>query len=115
MGYENEGTTFTANPSDSLDRTVQGVKFSWDSSDPTTLQIDEAGRARFLQPGLVRVTCRLGAATASAPVLIRANHRRRQTDAEWHLDQASSGRYRNHSGPIEWIAGHRLDAGFSGR
>jgi hypothetical protein len=87
VGYEDEGATFTAIPSDSLNRTVQGVKFSWDSSDTNTLQIDEAGRARFLQPGLVRIICRVGAAMASAPVLIRPNHRPRQTDAEWRLDQ----------------------------
>ncbi len=75
VGYENEGNTFTATPTDFLDRTVQGVKFSWESSDTTKLQIDDAGRARFLQPGLAWVTCRAGTATSTAPVLIRANRR----------------------------------------
>lgn len=87
VGYEDDGATFTATPSDFLDRTVQGVKFSWESSDTTKLQIDDAGRARFLQRGLVRITCRAGSASASAPVLIRPDHRPRQSDAEWRIDQ----------------------------
>ena len=87
VGYENDGATFTATPSDFLDRTVQGVKFSWESSNTTKLQIDDAGRARFLQPGLVRITCRAGSASASAPVLIRPNRRPRQSDDEWRVDQ----------------------------
>ena len=91
VGYENERTTFTALPTDFLDRTVQGVKFSWESSDTNKLEIDDAGRARFLQPGLARVTCRAGTVSATAPVLIRPNHRPVQTDAEWRADQASLG------------------------
>jgi len=87
VGYENEAASFAAMPSDFLDRTVQGVKFSWESSDTYKLQIDDAGRARFLQPGLAWVTCRAGSAIATAPVLIRPNHRPRQTDAEWRADQ----------------------------
>jgi RHS repeat-associated protein len=87
VGYENDGATFTASPSDFLDRTIQGVKFSWESSNTTNLQIDDAGRARFLHPGLVKITCRAGAASVSAPVLIRPNRRPRQSDAEWRIDQ----------------------------
>jgi hypothetical protein len=87
VGYEEDGATFTATPSDFLDRTVQGVKFSWESSNTTKLEIDDAGRARFLQPGLVRITCRAGSAIASAPVLIRPNRRPRQSDDEWRVDQ----------------------------
>lgn len=87
VGYENEGATFTATPTDTLDRTVQGVKFSFHSSNPSKLQIDEAGRAHFLSPGLAWVTCSVGAATATAPVLIRPNHRPRQNDLEWRDDQ----------------------------
>ena len=52
VGYEDDGATFTATPFDFLDRTVQGVKFSWESSNTTRLQIDDAGRARFLQSAL---------------------------------------------------------------
>jgi hypothetical protein len=91
VGYENEGTAFTALPTDFLDRTVQGVKFSWESSDTNKLEIDDAGRARFLQAGLARVTCRAGTASATAPVLIRQGHRPRQTDAEWRVDQGALG------------------------
>lgn len=87
VGYEDDGATFTATPSDFLDRTVQGVKFSWESSDTNKLQIDDAGRARFLQAGLVRITCRAGLASATAPVLIKPGGRPRQSDAEWRIDQ----------------------------
>jgi hypothetical protein len=115
VGYENEGSTFTATPSDFLDRTVQGVKFSWESSDTNKLQIDDTGRARFLQPGIVRITCRAGTAIATAPVLIRPNHRPRQSDAEWRVDQqalAMNGhnRWRNRSSE-----GDRFSAVLSGR
>ena len=87
VGYENEGSTFTAVPSDFLGRTVQGVKFSWESSNTATLEIDDSGRARFLEAGLAWVTCRAGTATSTAPVLIRPNHRPRQSDVEWRIDQ----------------------------
>jgi RHS repeat-associated protein len=87
VGYQDEGATFMATPTDALDRTVQGVKFSFQSSNPSKLQIDEAGHAHFLSPGLAWVTCSVGAATATAPVLIRPNHRPRQSDLEWRNDQ----------------------------
>ena len=87
VGYEGSGATFTATPSDSRDRTVQGVKFSWESSDTTKLQIDDAGRARFLEAGRITITCRAGSATTTAPVLISPGQRPRQNDAEWRLDQ----------------------------
>ena len=58
VGYVDEKITLTALPADRLDRTVQGVKFSWVSSNPDKVQIDDTGRATFLQPGLVRITCR---------------------------------------------------------
>ena len=89
VGYENEGATFTALPTDLLGRTVQGTKASWSSSDTQRIQIDEAGRARFLAPGLAWVTCSVGAIIGTAPVLVRSNHRPRQTDDEWRADQAA--------------------------
>jgi YD repeat-containing protein len=87
VGYTEEGATFTAVGADLFDRTIHGLKFSWESSDPDKLQIDEAGRVTFLQPGLARVICRAGTAVGSAPVLIRANHRPVQTDSDWRNDQ----------------------------
>lgn len=89
VGYENERASFNALPVDFLDRTVQGVKLSWESSNTGKLEIDDAGNARFLQPGLAWVTCRAGGAVGTVPVLIRPNHRPRQTDAEWRADQAA--------------------------
>ena len=87
VGYTEEGATFTAVGADLFDRTIPGLKFSWESSDPDKLQIDEAGRVTFLQSGLARVICRAGTAVGSAPVLIRANHRPVQTDSDWRNDQ----------------------------
>jgi len=88
VGYVDETITLTALPADHLDRTVQGVKFSWVSSNPDKVQIDDTGRATFLQPGLARITCRAGSVSITAPVLVRPNHRPRQTDAQWRADQA---------------------------
>ncbi|MEK6289323.1 MAG: hypothetical protein AABO57_26725, partial [Acidobacteriota bacterium] len=87
VGYEDEGVTFTALPTDFLDRNVEGVKFTWESSNPEKLEIDDAGRAKFLQPGLARVICRTGSASATAAVLIRPNHRPVQSDDDWRNDQ----------------------------
>ncbi|MEK6301805.1 MAG: hypothetical protein AABO41_13930 [Acidobacteriota bacterium] len=87
VGYLGEGATFTASPTDFRDRTIQGVKFDWESSDPQKLQIDEAGRATFLQPGRAWITCRAGTASATAPVLIRPGHRPVQSDQDWRNDQ----------------------------
>jgi len=87
VGYTGEGAAFTAVGADLFDRTIPGLKFTWEPSDPDKLQIDEAGRATFLQPGLVRVICRAGTAVATAPVLIRLNHRPVQSDQEWRNDQ----------------------------
>jgi hypothetical protein len=66
VGYTGEGATFTATGADLFDRTLPGLKFTWESSDPEKLQIDEAGRVTFLQPGLARVICRAGTAVGSA-------------------------------------------------
>ena len=89
VGYQLDSITFTAVATDFADRTVQGVKFEWLSSNPGNLEIDETGRATFLQPGLVLVTCRAGLVANIARVLIRPGRRPRQTDSEWAADQAS--------------------------
>jgi hypothetical protein len=109
VAYLNQTIVFTALPSDYLDRTIQGVKVSWESSNPDKVQIDDSGRATCLQPGLVRVTCRAGAVSATVPMLVRPNHRPVQSDAEWRSDQASlrpDGTLRGMNGtdPSDWIA-----------
>ncbi|HEX8090579.1 MAG TPA: hypothetical protein VF762_17095 [Blastocatellia bacterium] len=70
---------------------LHGVKFTWESSDPDKLEIDEAGQATFLRPGLARITCRAGSAQAIAPVLIRPGHHPPQSDSQWQADQNSLG------------------------
>jgi RHS repeat-associated protein len=89
VGYLGETATFIALGKDFANQPVHGAKFNWESSDNNKLQIDEAGRATMLQPGLVRITCRTGAASATVPVLIRPRRRPVQTDDEWRADQNS--------------------------
>ncbi|HXG95207.1 MAG TPA: hypothetical protein VNN73_22920, partial [Blastocatellia bacterium] len=89
VGYQDQVIIFSAVPTDALDNVIQGVKFTWESSNPDKVQIDDAGRATFLQPGLARITCRAGLIEATAPVLVRPGHRPVQTDIEWRLDQAA--------------------------
>src|SRR6185436_12235215 len=89
VGYQDEGATFTALPIDALGNTVHGVSVSWSSSNTQKVEIDEAGRARFLQPGLALINASVGPVTRTAPVLVRPNHRGQQTDDEWRIDQGS--------------------------
>jgi hypothetical protein len=51
VGYVDEQFSFSALPTDSLNRTIQGVKFTWESSDSNKLMVDDSGHATFLQPG----------------------------------------------------------------
>ena len=109
VAYLDEAIVFTALPTDYLDRTVQGVPLTWESSNPDKVQIDDSGRATCLQPGLARITCRAGAVSATAPMFVRPNRRPVQTDAEWRADQSAlrpdgTVRGMNGSGPKDWIA-----------
>jgi RHS repeat-associated protein len=89
VGYLGQTVTFTALPLDASRQVVQGVRFNWESSDADKAVIDDAGRARLLHPGLVRITCRAGNVQATVPLLVRPGHRPRQSDAEWQADQQS--------------------------
>ncbi|HEU4391582.1 MAG TPA: hypothetical protein VFV34_27590, partial [Blastocatellia bacterium] len=87
--YVGDRVTFTALSNDVQGQVVHGVKFEWSSSDARKLDIDDAGGAKLLAPGLVTVTCQAGLIRATSVVLIRPGARRIQTDAEWNADQAS--------------------------
>ncbi|HXG66461.1 MAG TPA: hypothetical protein VNO70_15285, partial [Blastocatellia bacterium] len=89
VGYQDQPVAFSAFPTDVFGEPVQGVKFTWEAEDPQKAQIDDAGRATFLQPGLTWIVCRAGFAEGRAPVLIRPGRRPAQTDAQWHADQNS--------------------------
>jgi len=109
VAYLDQTVILTALPSDSLNRTIQGVPLTWESSDPTRVQIDDSGRATCLQPGLARITCRAGAVSATAPLYVRPIQRPVQSDADWRADQAAlrpDGTLRgmNGSGPSDWLA-----------
>ncbi len=109
VAYLDQTVILTALPTDYLDRTVQGVPLTWESSNPDKVQIDDSGRAMCLQPGLARITCRAGAVSATAPLFVRPNRRPVQNDAEWRADQSAlrpDGTLRgmNGSGPSDWLA-----------
>ena len=89
VGYQGETLIFNGFPLDASGQPVQGVPFSWESSDTSTLRIDDTGQATLLQPGRVNVTSRAGIAQGSAVVEIRPGARPPQTDAEWDADQNS--------------------------
>ena len=89
VGYVGDRVTFAGMGVDGDGQLAHGARVEWASSDTSIIEIDEAGRATLLRPGLVRVTCRAGSASRSAPVLIRPTRRRLQTDQEWRADQDS--------------------------
>jgi YD repeat-containing protein len=101
VGYEGGSLTLTAHPTDYLDRTIQGVKFIWESSNTDKVEIDDMGRARFLKPGLARITCRAGSFEATTLVLVRPGHRLPQTDDEWRADQSSLRANAEHSNSFD--------------
>jgi hypothetical protein len=81
-------TVFTATGYDQIGQVVQGAPFTWSVSDPSTATIDEtSGRIKPFKTGLVWVTCEAGSIHTRAPVLIKAGHKPRQTDAEWRSEQ----------------------------
>lgn len=87
VAYEGQTMIFTAIGSDTSDRVIQGVGFSWESADSTKVEIDSNGQARFQQPGETEIICRAGSAQATARVLVRPGQRPQQTDEEWRRDQ----------------------------
>lgn len=89
VGYQGDVVTLNALPSDLSGNTVQGVRFSWESSDTTKLQVDQTGKATFLNAGLVQIICRAGLIEARAWVLIKQGERPVQTDEQWEADQNS--------------------------
>ncbi|MBI3651684.1 MAG: RHS repeat protein, partial [Acidobacteria bacterium] len=92
VGYQGQVVNFSALPMDLSGRVVQGVRLDWESTDTDKLQIDDAGRAIFRQPGLVRIICHTGTVTTEAVVLIHPGHRPEQSDTEWRADQAELSR-----------------------
>lgn len=60
VGYLGETPTFSAAGWDANREIVHGAKFNWGSSDSDKSSIDEAGRAKFLQPGQTKIICRAG-------------------------------------------------------
>jgi RHS repeat-associated protein len=89
VGYVGDKIGFTGLPLDHAGRTIQGLKFTWQSSDNHKIHIEQTGQATFLSPGLVKVVCQAGSVQAVAFVLSRPGPRPRQTDYEWKADQGS--------------------------
>jgi RHS repeat-associated protein len=89
VGYIGQTVAFRALALNASGQTIQGVSFDWASSDTGKASIDNAGHARLLQPGLVRITCHVGSVQANIPLLVRPGMRPRQSDVEWQADQQS--------------------------
>ena len=89
VAYLGQAQKFSALPTNYDDQIIQGVRFSWESSDPDKVQIDDTGQARFLQPGRAFIICRAGATQARIPVIVRPSGRPWQSDQEWRADQES--------------------------
>ncbi|MBI3651315.1 MAG: RHS repeat protein [Acidobacteria bacterium] len=87
VGYQGQTMKFNALPLNTFNKVIQGVKLSWESSDTNKMQIDDSGKATFLQPGRVVITCRAGTASAVVPVQVRPGNRPAQSDDEWKNDQ----------------------------
>ncbi len=89
VAYQGQTLNFTALPMDAQDRVIQGVRISWESSDAEKVQVSDSGNVTFLQPGLARVVCRVGAVQSGAFVLVRPGARPQQTDEQWRADQST--------------------------
>lgn len=83
VGFQGQSVYFSALPTDYSDRTIQGVTYSWESSDPDRVAVDESGKARLLGPGIAWITCRAGVVTKRAPILVLPGARPIQTDQQW--------------------------------
>jgi hypothetical protein len=89
VSYQGQAHKFNALPVNANQQAIYGVKPSWESSDPEKVQIDDSGKATFVQPGQARIICRVGSVEASVPIQVRLGRRPIQSDAEWHSDQSS--------------------------
>jgi RHS repeat-associated protein len=87
VGYTGQRLQFSAVGSNSGGMTIQGAQFTWTSSDPEKLQVDNSGLASLSAPGLVWLTAATPHTSARTPVLIRSGERPVQSDSEWKNDQ----------------------------
>ena len=97
------------------DQTIQGVRFSWESSDPDKVQIDDTGRALFHRPSRAFITCRAGTVQATVPVLVRPGGWPRQSDQEWRADQEGLPESTKPTGRIGQYRGYNSSLGPSQR
>jgi RHS repeat-associated protein len=122
VAYEGERMCFSALATNYADQTIQGLSFTWESSNTSKVQIDDTGRADFLQPGASAITCHAGAVTATAAILIKPGRRPFQSDADWRAEQdnlsdtSSSGLERLSSSLLDSLAptAYAQGGGYSG-
>jgi RHS repeat-associated protein len=88
VGYTDQQLHFSATGSNVNGQTIQGVQFSWSSSDQEKLQIDNSGMSTLISPGVVWVSASTSIVSSQVPVLIRQGPRPVQTDEEWNADQS---------------------------
>jgi RHS repeat-associated protein len=89
VSYEGDTIDFSAFGIDYAGRTIQGLVFSWESSDTAKIQIDDNGRAQAMRSGMCEITCHAGTISKTARVLVKQGRRPRQTDEQWLNDQNS--------------------------
>jgi len=90
VAYAGQSLNFDAVGTNVTGQTIPGLVFDWESSNLSTVQIDDTGRATFVGAGgPIQIVCRAGAGVAVANVLVRPGRRPIQTDAEWRADQES--------------------------
>jgi RHS repeat-associated protein len=87
VGYQGQQISFSAIGRNVTGQTIQGVQFTWSSSDANKLQIDSSGSVTLSGPGVVWVSAATSSASSRVPVLIMASERPVQTDSEWQADQ----------------------------
>lgn len=87
VGYQGQQISFSALGHNANGLTIQGVQFTWSSSDAEKLQIDGSGAATLSAPGLVWLSAATPNASTRVPVLIRPGEQPMQSDSEWLVDQ----------------------------
>src|SRR5262249_42094690 len=86
--YQQQRIPFNSIATDYQGRIIQGIRFSYSSSDPSKLTVDELGVATALHPGLVWLTSTAGVVSWRVPILVLPGARPSQSDAQWSADQA---------------------------
>lgn len=87
--YQNEGHRVSPLPLDAARRPVQGIAFSYESTDKNIADVGSDGTVTALKPGVCFVTAVAGQARAKIVIEVRDGLRPRLTDAQWETEHAN--------------------------